>query len=732
MFDFLFQNISAGGKVISRQALNKKYIKKVKSLPGLPDQDKISDEYYPELSEIIDTETLQSLMNNLYASSGIPVGIIDIKGNILVATGWQDICTRYHRANRETEKFCIESDTTLTTGVRKNHIKEYKCKNNMWDISTPIIVENKHLGNIFIGQFFYEDEIPDYEFFISQAEKYGYDKEKYLEALEKVPRWSRDFVYNAITFYSKLTSYIVEQGFLNQKLQESLAEQKKIRNELFEEKEFLKTILNSIGDCIISSDTGGKITGMNPAAEILTGFKENESRGIHVDKVMKLAALENRMPVSFQEIFTSGENGGIAENSLYILDSEKEYIISMNISHISSSGSHAGHVITFRDMTEEFKLQEQIRQSRKMESIGQLAGGIAHDFNNMLAAVTGSAELLYQLSDNDEKRKYIDVIINSAARASELTSKLLLFSRKSRNEKKVFNISEVLEDAVTILKRTTDKKIEIILEDRTDNSSVTGNRSEIHNAILNICINSVQAISNNGSILIETEKTQIDRKYAEKSHFDLKEGPYIKIKIKDTGSGIPEENIEKLFEPFFTTKQEGKGTGLGLSTVYGTVKSHKGEILISSGKDSGTTVKILLPESDKKPDSAGKHNEISGGKGRILLVDDEENIRMTVKVMLENLGYTVTTAANGKDAVETYKKNKNIDLVIMDMNMPVMSGYEAFEEIKKYDKKSRVIISSGYSGEAVQETALKSGISGILEKPYRIHELSEAVKKLLK
>ena len=699
----------------------------------MQDPDKTSERYYPELSEIIDVEALQSLINNLYEALGISLGIVDMKGNVLVATGWQDICTKYHRANRETENFCIISDTTLSAGVKKNHIKEYKCKNNMWDISTPIIVENKHLGNIFLGQFFYEDETPDYDFFIRQAEKYGFDKEGYLQALEKVPRFSRDYVYNAITFYSKLTSYIAKQGLLNQKLGESLAEQNKIRNELLDQKEFLKTIFNSIGDCIISSDRDGNITGMNPAAKNLTGFKENGSKGIHIDKVLKLSAFENRKPVSFKEICISGSrNKGKTDNSLYLLESQKEYIISINISRIFSSGSPAGYVITLRDMTEDFKLQEHIRQSQKMESIGQLAGGIAHDFNNMLAVITGSAELITNLSDNDENKKYLDVIINSAARASELTSKLLLFSRKNSKEKKVFNISEVLEDAITILKRTTDKKIEIKLKNRTENSAVRGDRAEIHNAILNICINSIQAINNNGSIIIEIEETEIDKEYTEKSHFDLIEGPYIKIKIIDTGSGIAAENIEKLFEPFFTTKKEGQGTGLGLSTVYGTVKSHKGEISISSRKGFGTSVTIILPESDKKPDLTRKNNEITEGEGRILLVDDEEDIRITVKMMLEKLGYTVTTAVNGKEAVEAYKTNKNIDLIIMDMNMPVMSGYEAFEEIKKFDKKCRVIISSGYSGEAVKETVRKSGISGILEKPYRIQELGETVKKILK
>ncbi len=385
------------------------------------------------------------------------------------------------------------------------------------------------------------------------------------------------------------------------------------------------------------------------------------------------------------------------------------------------------------DITEEKALQEQLAQSQKMDTVGQLACGIAHDFNNMLSGILGSAEVIGMNQNLDsEVREYINIIINAAERASELTSKLLAFSRRGKIISSVIDIHECINSVIMLLKRSIDKRIIIKESLLAERFKITGDPTLIQNALLNLAINAKDAMPDGGSITIATREAYLDDEFLKKyPHAD--KGLYLEIDVSDTGSGISRENLPKIFDPFFTTKPVGKGTGLGLAAVYGTVKEHRGFIRVYSEENVGTVFRLYLPlDSERNYEKEKNESIIIPGKGRIMVVDDESVIRNTAYGMLSSMGYEVLLAQDGEEALKIYKsENEKIDLVILDMVMPKISGKETFERLKKIDKSVKVIFSSGFSPEAVAGDIRGIGTIGFIQKPYRIVELSKLIHEAI-
>jgi len=387
-----------------------------------------------------------------------------------------------------------------------------------------------------------------------------------------------------------------------------------------------------------------------------------------------------------------------------------------------------------REEEEKANLQEQLNHRRKLDSIGQLAGGVAHDFNNMLTGIMGSAELLKMKKRNldDKSLELVSVIMQSSERAADLTAKLLAFGRKGKVRSAVVDMNVVIADTVALLYRTIDKRIEIAVCNGAKKHIVMGDVSELQNVLLNIGINASHAMPEGGKIQIETANVNLNKVYCDVSIFDVQPGEYLEIIIKDFGCGIPFENLKKIFDPFFTTKKQGEGTGLGLAAAYGTVRDHQGAITVYSEIDKGTSFHILLPCSDKTSKSRIVDNEILSGKGNILLVDDEEIVRLTDKYMLEELGYEVILAENGREAVELFREQySEIDLVIMDMVMPEMDGREAFGRMQEIDPNCKVVISSGFFENEKIEKLRQEGLAGFLHKPFRDYELSQLLAVLI-
>jgi len=398
-------------------------------------------------------------------------------------------------------------------------------------------------------------------------------------------------------------------------------------------------------------------------------------------------------------------------------------------------------VAVVRDITErkaaeakEQHLQEQLHQSQKMDAIGQLAGGIAHDFNNALAGIIGASELI-RYADNltAEQREFIELIINAADRAGDLTKKLLTFSRKGSKASSAVDCSKIVSDTVALLSHTINKNITVSMENHAIHSSVIGDNSLLQNAFMNMGINASHAMPNGGELTYTLENLELDEEYCEVSPFEIKPGEYLEISIRDTGTGMSPEIQSRIFEPFFTTKEAGKGTGLGMSAVYGTVQEHGGAITVYSEVGTGTVFHIYLPVTTETVKREIDEETVAVGSGTILVIDDEELIRVTASAMLRSMGYQVILATNGQEGVDTFREAKEeVDLIILDMIMPVMGGREAFGKLREIRSDIPIVISSGFSKEEDLSELKKQGASGFLNKPFRKAELAEMVRATLR
>jgi PAS domain S-box-containing protein len=516
-----------------------------------------------------------------------------------------------------------------------------------------------------------------------------------------------------------------------------ISERKKIEQSIKNSEENISSTLNSIGEGVIAADKSGLITRMNPTAEKITGMSFEEALDKEIcDVVTAIDANGEKIEKDFAQLIMSvGENIIISECRGIISKDGKIVQTSCSGAPIRDSEKNiTGVVLVIRDISEELKLHKQLQQSRKLEAIGQLAGGIAHDFNNMLSGIMGSAELIANFYPDDPKVvKYSKIITDAASRAGSLTSKILAFARKSNIVSSKIDIHILVKDAVSLLKRSVDKKIIIKTQLNAEKSIVEGDSSQLENIFLNLGINSSHAMPDGGEIVFASRIVEFDEKYCILSSFELEPGKYIEIEVRDTGTGIAHEHLEKIFDPYFTTKESGRGTGLGLAAVYGIVQQHKGSVSVYSEKGAGTVFHINLPLSDGSSSiNENYKSELFLGQGRVLVVDDEEIIRNVAKNILESLGYEVITAENGKKGLEIFLKEKDlIDIVILDMIMPEMNGKECFEEIKKISPDAKVVLSSGFSRDEDINELKKQGLSGFLRKPFHSAELSRILKDIL-
>ncbi|MCD6587275.1 MAG: PAS domain S-box protein, partial [Candidatus Fermentibacteraceae bacterium] len=507
-----------------------------------------------------------------------------------------------------------------------------------------------------------------------------------------------------------------------------ITEKKLAARELHNLRIHLSRIIDSMPSILMGVDTDGMVTLWNKTAEQNTGLSAHAAKGKYLAEIFPgMSSQMERIAasISTEEVIQVQEKAVFPEEGTRCEDITIFPLIGDDID---------GAVIRIDDVSKECELEEQLSHSRKMDAIGQLAGGIAHDFNNVLGAIIGAAELL-QSPDaglDSEASELVDMILQAGARAADLTAKLLAFGRKGKITTSVVDIHEIIDNTVSILASTIDKIITISVHKEAAVHTVVGDASGLHNALINMGINASHAMPDGGSITISTGNVYLDNTYCEKSSFEIEPGEYVEIQMRDTGCGIPGENIRKIFEPFFTTSEQESGTGLGLAAVYGTVQDHQGSISVYSEEGRGSVFKILLPCSYEEADAVQINPDVVTGSGRILLVDDEELIRTTGKLMLEEMGYTVLLAENGRSAVELFKQvYREIDLVVMDMVMPEMNGGDAFEEMRRIDPACKVIISSGFSKSRSIDELKKSGLSGFIQKPFRNSKLSQLVAKVL-
>ncbi len=382
-------------------------------------------------------------------------------------------------------------------------------------------------------------------------------------------------------------------------------------------------------------------------------------------------------------------------------------------------------------------LDEQLRQSQKLEAIGTLAGGIAHDMNNVLAGIMGLATLLREETNPADLRfQDIEKILDASRRGSSLTQNLLNFARKGETRRTGISLNRIVHQVEGLLERTILKKI--VINTNLDDSltRVEGDPGQLTHALVNLCLNAIDAMDEEGELTMSTSAVTFGKGELSRAP-NRRPGQYAVLEVRDTGRGIDEQNLEKVFDPFFTTKAPGQGTGLGLSMVRNTVRNHNGSIFIESAPHVGTSVKVYLPAFESKAPRQVTTYEfettVQSGSGTILLVDDEEIIRITGQRLLEKLGYSVIIAENGQVALDIFKQwNREIDLVILDMAMPVLDGAECLPRLKRINPRVRVLISSGFANKKTTEKLFGNQEIDFLAKPFEIGHLSEAVARAIR
>ncbi|QXW19603.1 response regulator [Comamonas aquatica] len=373
-----------------------------------------------------------------------------------------------------------------------------------------------------------------------------------------------------------------------------------------------------------------------------------------------------------------------------------------------------------------------------MESLGHLTGGVAHDFNNLLTVILGNSEILSeQFAERSQERELLDMITSAAEKGAEMTQRLLTFARKQVLSPKSINLNNLLKEITPLLTRSVGSQFEIKVVEANNICLTHVDPNQLEMVLLNLVVNARDAMPSGGHILIETANVYLDDDYAAQ-HIGLKPGSYVMLAVSDTGEGISQENLEHVFEPFFTTKEQGKGTGLGLPMVYGFVKQSNGHIAIYSEKNLGTAVKIYLPCADEDehnyPVSHGCQEQLHDGQGRmILLVEDDSQVRKVSKRQLELLGYCVTEASNGQEALEFLKRFPEIDLLLTDVIMPGgMSGRELAQKSRILRPGLPIIFASGYTGNAIVNNEKTDVEELILTKPYFRSQLSDKIYQAFK
>jgi PAS domain S-box-containing protein len=493
-------------------------------------------------------------------------------------------------------------------------------------------------------------------------------------------------------------------------------------------------IVQHTQDAIYSKSLDGTITSWNPAAARIYGYSETEILGRSIealvpdDRLVEVRALMKRL--------ARGELPEPFETQRRRKDGETIDVF-ITLSPVrGADGAILGASVIARDISERKRQEEQLRQVQKLESLGLIAGGVAHDFNNLLVGILGNASLvLDSMPGSSPNYVLVENVVKAGEKAAHLTQQLLAYAGKGRFVSERIDLSELVREISGLVRTSISKTVQVRLELAAGVPAVEADPGQIQQVIMNLVINGAEAIGEAvGTVLVTTGSQSVDEEYIRNNFAGepVEPGPYVTLEVHDTGAGMDEALRARIFDPFFTTKFTGRG--LGLSAVLGIVRAHKGTIRVYSEPGKGSTFKILLPAADGAARAPGLLNrgEDLRGSGLVLVVDDEEVVRTVASATLRRYGYTTMTANDGAEAVKLFREcGGAIDLVLLDMTMPVMSGEEAFRHIRQIRPDARVIVSSGYNEvEAIRRFTAK-GIAAFIQKPYTAANLARMVKQAM-
>jgi PAS domain S-box-containing protein len=505
----------------------------------------------------------------------------------------------------------------------------------------------------------------------------------------------------------------------------------------------VSSLMNAVehtDEVVFMTEVDGAITYVNPAFERVYGYTKAESLG----RTPRLIKSGTMAPEYFRRLWTDLLAGKSSRARHVNRDKGGNLVIAdTSINPImGSTGDITGFICVQNDITERERIEQekhdleiQLFQSQKMESLGTLAGGIAHDFNNILGIIMGYASMLEGTRpDPSVLQKHLDAILGATQRGANLVRQILTFARKSNVEFQHVDISGVIREVVVMLSETFPRTIAFTTQMEEGPLVVKADRTLIHQALLNLCVNARDAMPNGGQLTIRT--STIDGKEVRSRFRGADAERYLLLSLRDTGIGMSRATIGRIFEPFFTTKEPGKGTGLGLSVVYGIVNSHNGFVDVESTPGTGTAVSLYLPfpRAAASKESAVRRGdgESRGGSETILVVEDEPMLQELLRDQLEARGYSVLTANDGEEAVRVFAGRANdIDLVLTDLGLPRMSGWDAFKEMQKIIPGIRCVVATGYLEPAAKNDMLASGAKEFVHKPYLPQDVIGKVRQVL-
>ena len=573
--------------------------------------------------------------------------------------------------------------------------------------------------------------------------------EKYLgvsgEPYARWPRWLLPVLY----FGSFLLASLLAAGMFfrwqvgrktnllrqaNERLQKDITLRRKAEDALRTSEENYRAIFNSANDAILVCDLStGAIRDLNSKASEMFGYSLDEAREFNIGDLSS-----GDQPYTSSDAGEKVELASQGDPQLYVwMARDKDghiFWTEINLKR-STIGGKDQLLAVVRDITRRKHLEEQYRQSQKMEAVGQLAGGVAHDFNNLLTAILGYSGFLSENLPEDDSAHNSAVMIHRAAkRAADLTRQLLAFSRKQVLAKRVLDLNEVIGNMEKMLRRVIGEDIELTTNLADSVSPVKADLSQIEQIVMNLALNARDAMPSGGCLSMETADVEFDDHYV-MSHTDVRPGPYVMFSIVDTGIGMDPKILPRIFEPFYTMKADGKGTGLGLSTVYGIVKQHKGHISVSSEPENGTTFQVYLPSMMHGDDLDNADSDSIGslsGTETILVVEDEDLVRKLAGRILEMHGYTVISSSDPLEARRISEEHKGeLDLLLSDVIMPKMDGCTLFEDILKHRPGIRVLYMSGYASQSNLLRGVMVSERNFLQKPFTVETLTKAVRRVL-
>ncbi|GAB4338130.1 MAG: hypothetical protein Kow0037_21880 [Calditrichia bacterium] len=534
----------------------------------------------------------------------------------------------------------------------------------------------------------------------------------------------REIELEASVSYLKYKNGTAAQGILR-----DITERKRVQMEINR----LASVIEQAGEVVLITDTEGKILYVNKAFQRITGYTPEEAIG----QTPSILASGHHDEKFYKNLWRTIKTGKIwqAEMINRKKDGSEFHVKSLILLIRNPEGEIVNFAQLMRDITQEIHLEEQVRQSQKMEAIGKLAGGVAHDFNNLLTVINGYSEILQaSLPENSKARRAAEQIRLAGERAASLTNQLLAFSRKQVVQPTVLNLNEVIRSTEKMLKRLIGEDIELISRLSENIKSIKIDPTQIDQVIMNMVVNARDAMPRGGKLTLETKNVELSEEYCA-IHAEAQPGQYVMLAISDTGIGMSKQTMSQIFEPFFTTKGQGKGTGLGLSTVYGIIKQNNGFINVYSEPGHGSTFKIYFPVFEKEiveKEEKDTNRENLTGNEHILLMEDENTVRELAFSILKQAGYRITVCRNGMEAIERLKEAQtDWQLILTDVVMPKMSGVEAVEIIRNKFPEIPVIYMSGYTDDAILRHGLIGENIPFIQKPFTPKALLQKIREVL-